>query len=110
MSAEMVTIIVAALGALDIATLLIFFVNRHDSKKNIEGRLQTLEKDTLRTQLLMLMLLKPDSKHEIMTIGQHYFSKKSAGGIEGNWYMTDMFNHWLQECGDSAPEWFDSGS
>ena len=50
----------------------------------------------------MLMLLKPDSKQEIMTIGQHYFAV-----LHGDWYMTDMFNHWLKERGDSAPEWFD---
>ncbi len=102
----MITIVVAALGALDLATLIIFFVNRHDNKKNLETKLQTLEKDGLRTQLLMLMLLKPESKQEIMTIGQRYFSKKERGGLEGNWYMTDMFNHWLQDRGDSAPEWF----
>lgn len=101
------TIIIGILGAVDFVTLLIFFINRHDQKKGLESKLQTLEKDGLRTQLLMLMLLKPESKQEIMTIGQHYFSKKSAGGLEGNWYMTSLFNHWLQERGDSAPEWFD---
>ena len=99
------TIIIGVLGAVDFVTLLIFFINRHDQKKNLEGKLKTLEKDGLRTQLLMLMLLKPDSKQEIMTIGQHYF-----GVLHGDWYMTDMFNHWLQERGDSAPEWFDKGA
>lgn len=103
MSAEMVTIIVAALGALDIATLLIFFVNRHDSKKNIEGRLQTLEKDTLRTQLLMLILMKPDEKQEIVTVAQHYF-----GQLKGDWYMTGIFNRWIEGTGLAKPEWFDA--
>ena len=101
------TIIIGILGAVDFVTLLIFFINRHDQKKGLESKLQTLEKDGLRTQLLMLMLLKPESTQEIMTIGQHYFSKKTAGGLEGNWYMTSLFNHWLQERGDSAPEWFE---
>lgn len=101
------SIVIGILGAVDFVTLLIFFINRHDQKKGLESKLQTLEKDGLRTQLLMLMLLQPDAKQEIMTIGQHYFSKKAAGGLEGNWYMTSLFNHWLQERGDSAPEWFD---
>lgn len=101
------TIIIGILGAVDFVTLLIFFINRHDQKKGLESKLQTLEKDGLRTQLLMLMLLKPESTQEIMTIGQHYFSKKDVGGLEGNWYMTSLFNHWLQENGNAKPEWFD---
>ena len=101
------SIVIGVLGAVDLVTLIIFFINRHDQRKGLEDKLMTLEKDGLRTQLLMLMLMRPDSKQEIMTIGQRYFSKKVNGGLEGNWYMTDMFNHWLQERGDSAPEWFD---
>ncbi len=95
------TIIIGVLGAVDLVTLIIFFINRHDQKKGLESKLKTLEKDGLRTQLLMLMLLKSDSKQEIMTIAQHYFAV-----LHGDWYMTDMFNHWLTEQGDSAPEWF----
>ena len=95
------SIIIGVLGAVDLVTLIIFFINRHDQKKGLEDKLKTLERDGLRTQLLMLMLLKPDSKQEIMTIAQHYFAV-----LKGNWYMTDLFNHWLQEQGDSAPEWF----
>lgn len=102
MSAEVVTIIVAVLGALDLATLIIFFVNRHDNKKNIEGKLSTLEKDVLRTQLLMLILMRPDSKQEILTIGQHYFRD-----LHGDWYMTGVFNKWISETGTMEPEWFD---
>jgi len=96
-----VSIIIGVLSAVDLATLLMFFINRHDQKKGLEDKLKTLERDGLRTQLLMLTLLKPDSKQEIMTIAQHYFAV-----LKGNWYMTDLFNHWLQEQGDSVPEWF----
>ena len=101
------TIIIGILGAVDFVTLLIFFINRHDQKKGLEDKLRTLEKGELRTQLLVLMLLQPAAKQEIMTIAQHYFSKKTAGGLEGNWYMTSLFNHWLQKQGDAKPEWFD---
>lgn len=102
MSGELITIIVAVLGALDLATLIIFFVNRHDSKKNIQGRLQTLEKDVLRTQLLMLILLRPEEKQEIVTIAQHYFAV-----LHGDWYMTGIFNKWIEANGEARPEWFD---
>jgi len=101
MSAEVVTIAVAVLGALDLATLIIFFVNRHDNKKNIEGKLNTLEKDVLRTQLLMLIVMQPEAKHEILTIGEHYFR-----ALKGNWYMSNIFNRWCIEHGQE-PEWFD---
>ena len=100
----MTAIIIAVLGALDIATLIIFFVNRHDQKKNIAKKLETLEKDVLRSQLLMLILMRPEAKKEILTVGQHYF-----GDLHGNWYMTDVFNHWIQDTGNSVPEWFDAG-
>ena len=104
MDATLVTIIVAVLGALDFATLIIFFVNRHDSKKNLMGRLATLEKDVLRTQLLMLILIKPEEKQEIVTIAQHYF-----GDLHGDWYMTGIFNRWIEENSMARPEWFDKG-
>lgn len=105
MDGTTVTLIIGVLGALDLATLIIFFVNRHDSKKNIQGRLQTLEKDTLRTQLLMLILLKPDEKQEIVTVAQHYF-----GQLKGDWYMTGIFNRWIENTGMAKPEWFDAGT
>ena len=102
MDGTTVTLIIGVLGALDLATLIIFFVNRHDSKKNIQGRLTTLEKDVLRTQLLMLILLKPDEKQEIVTVAQHYF-----GHLKGDWYMTGIFNRWIEENSMARPEWFD---
>lgn len=97
-----ITIVVAVLGALNLTQLIIFFINRYDSRKNVEGKLTTLEKDVLRTQLLLLILMRPESKAEIMTVAQQYF-----GVLHADWYMTDIFNHWLTEQGDSAPEWFD---
>ena len=89
-----VTIIVAILGGLNITQLIIFLVNRHDSKKNVEGKLVTLEKDVVRTQLLLMILMRPDAKQEILTVGEHYFGK-----LHGDWYMTSVFNQWLQDSG-----------
>lgn len=97
-----VTIIVAVLGGLNITQLVIFLVNRHDSKKNVEGKLTTLEKDVLRTQLLFLITMRSTEKQEIMTVAEHYFGK-----LHGDWYMTSVFNQWLAESGDAKPDWFD---
>lgn len=99
----MSTIIVAIIGSTALSTLVQFFVNRHDAKKNVQSRLVTLEKDTLRTQLLLLLTMKPEEQQEVLTIGQHYFEK-----LDGNWYMTSLFNKWLKANNIAEPEWFDS--
>lgn len=99
----MSTIIVAIIGSTALSTLVQFFVNRHDAKKNVQSRLVTLEKDTLRTQLLLLLTMKPEEQQEVLTIGQHYFEK-----LDGNWYMTSLFNKWLEANDIAEPEWFDN--
>ena len=95
------TILTAVLGSATLAQLIIFFVQRKDNKKKIPEKLDTLEKDTLRTQLLLLILMKPDAKAEILTLAEHYFKD-----LHGNWYMTDVFNSWCTEHGQE-PSWFD---
>ena len=95
------TIIVAVLASNGLFALLQFLITRHDQKKNVKGKLTLLEKDVLRTQLLLLVLLKPEEKQEILTIGEHYFKV-----LKGNWYMTSIFNKWLDEYKVAKPEWF----
>ena len=98
------TIIVAVLASNGLFALLQFLVTRHDQKKNVKGKLALLEKDVLRTQLLLLVLLKPEEQQEILTIGEHYFKV-----LKGNWYMTSIFNKWLTEfCDGVKPEWFNN--
>lgn len=97
------TIIIAIIGSTAISSLIQFFVNRYDAKKNIKGKLLVLEKDVLRSQLLMLILLKPSEQQEILTVGQHYFEV-----LQGDWYMTSIFNKWLTDSDVAKPEWFDS--
>lgn len=94
-------IILAILGSTAFSTLVQFFVNRHDAKKNVKGKLIVLEKDVLRTQLLLMILLKPTEVQEILTVGEHYFKD-----LCGNWYMTSIFNKWLLESKIAEPEWF----
>lgn len=96
-------ILIAVLSSTALLSLIQFFINRHDSKKNVKGKLITLEKDVLRTQLLLLILLRPAEQQEILTVGEHYFRN-----LQGNWYMTSIFNKWLTESNIAEPEWFDS--
>jgi len=95
-----ITIVIAVIGSTALSQLITFFVNRHDSKKKIPEKLDILEKDGLRTQLLLLILLRPDEEHEILTIGEKYFGK-----LHGNWVATPIFNKWCEER-DLKPEWF----
>lgn len=97
------TILLAILGSNALFVFLQFLITRHDTKKNVKGKLAVLEKDVLRTQLLLLILMKPEEKKEILTIAEHYFKD-----LQGNWYMTSIFNKWLKASFVAEPEWFDS--
>lgn len=101
------TIGLAILGSTALSSLIQFFVTRWDKKKeaklDIKGSLTKLEKDVLRSQLLLLVLLKPEEQQEILTVSEHYFKD-----LHGNWYMTSIFNKWLKESDTAEPEWFDN--
>lgn len=95
------TIVIAVLASNGFFALVQFLITRYDTKRNIKDKLIRLEKDGLRTQLLLMILMKPGEKKEILTLAQHYFVD-----LEGNWYMTDIFKTWLKEEGHEHPEWF----
>lgn len=99
------TIVLAVIGSNALFAFLQFLIGRHDTKKNIKGKLVVLEKDVLRTQLLLLILLKGEESQEILTIAEHYFAKPPRG-LGGDWYMTSIFNKWLKEKTLAEPEWF----
>ncbi len=96
-------IILAIFGSTGFFSLVQFLIQRWDNKKNVKGRLNVLERDTLRTQLLLMILLKPTEVQEILTVGEHYFKD-----LHGNWYMTSIFNKWLTESDIAEPEWFNT--
>lgn len=98
------TIIVAVISAMTsggVLAFIQFLITRNDDRQGIKNTLKKLEKDGLRTQLLLMILMKPEEKKEILTLAQHYFVE-----LEGNWYMTDIFKKWLKEKGHSNPDWF----
>ena len=101
MTAEaIIAIIVAVLGS----NLIQFFVGRRDKKKGIQEQLTKLEKDSCRTQLLVMMSDYADEKTEIMTLSEHYFKD-----LKGDWYLTDLFDKWLKEHKIRKPDWFPHG-
>ena len=98
------TIIIAVISAMTsggVLAFIQFLITRNDDRQGIKSTLKKLEKDGLRTQLLLMILMKPEEKKEILTLAQHYFVD-----LEGNWYMTDIFKKWLKEKGYSNPDWF----
>ena len=101
------TIVTAILASNGFFALLQFVITRWDTKKSLEGKLKHLERDGLRTQLLIMLLLKPKEKTEILTLAERYF-RKPPNGLGGNWYMTSMFNTWLEEYTVLKPDWFET--
>lgn len=106
MTSTTVSIVTAVLVSNGLFAFVQYLITRHDTKKNIKGRLAVLEKDVLRTQLLMLILLRDEEKQEILTIAEHYFTEPPEG-LGGNWYMTSIFNKWLASKQIGKPDWFD---
>ena len=101
MNEIILTAVISAVTSGGVLAFVQFLITRHDDKQGVKGTLKKLEKDGLRTQLLLLLLLQPDEETEILKIAEHYFVK-----LKGNWYMTSMFSKWCKTRG-LRPEWFD---
>ena len=103
MTADFVLRIIAYLiGGAGIGSFVIFLIQRRDEQKGLKVQLKRLEKDGLRTQLLLLMYnYTPQDESELMTCAEHYFKD-----LKGDWYMTPKFNRFIQEHDIAKPEWF----
>lgn len=104
-------IVLGILGGGNVILFIKFLIERHDrkqertednEKENLKSRLLILEKDGLRTQLLLLILLRPNEQTEILRLAEHYFKD-----LKGNWYMTSIFSKWLTDQNVGEPDWFD---
>ena len=91
----LITAIITALG------------NRKTKLKEIEKKLEaieknqkTAEKDTLRTQLLVMIADFPDETTDILRLAEHYFKD-----LDGNWVASALFNEWAKDHCESAPTW-----
>ena len=106
------TIVIAIIGSGALSTLIssVFtaFANRKSRLAKIESKLddieknqKTAEKDSMRSQLLMMIADYPEENTEILKLAEHYFSD-----LHGNWTATAIFNKWLERCAVAKPEWF----
>lgn len=107
------SIVIAIIGSGVLSTIVSAIItaigNRKSRLKVIENKLtkieenqKTAEKDTLRTQLLLMIADYPEEKTEILKLAQHYFKD-----LDGNWTATAIFNRWIMEhCDGANPEWF----
>lgn len=109
---ELIAIVLGSEAVTVIITAIITAISNRKSKlKTIESELQEInkklvksEKDALRTQLLLLIRDYPDQTAEIMTLGERYF-----GGLHANWYMSTLFQAWLERHKITVPTWFQIG-
>lgn len=101
MSSTIVAIIGAVLASNALFGFIQFIITRKDN--SLKKAMSRLERDVLRTQLLVMVVLKPKETQEILTLAEHYFKD-----LNGDWYMTSIFNKWLLESDIAQPEWFDN--
>lgn len=105
-------IILACIGSSGLTSLIQFLISRKDKKeenkdsvlkelKEIKTLCNTHEKDICRSQLLLLIADYPEDKTEIMKLAEHYFEDLNA-----NWYMSSIFNTWLEQNKITKPDWF----
>jgi len=104
-------IIIAIIGSGVLSTIVSAIItaisNRKSRLKEIEKKLEaieknqkTAEKDTLRTQLLVMIADFPDETTDILRLAEHYFKD-----LDGNWVASALFNEWAKEHCESAPTW-----
>lgn len=93
--------LIGILGGGGFVTLLIYLINRHDERVGIIKRLDRNERDNCRIQLLIMLNHYSEDVAEIMRLAEHYFKD-----LNGDWYMTSLFNKWLEKNNIAEPEWF----
>lgn len=69
--------------------------------KEQDKQLDKIEKDSVRSQLMMMIKDYPNREEEILEIAEHYFN-----GLDGNWYATKIFKNWMLNNNVDKPSWF----
>lgn len=100
MSENATAILLGVLGSSATCELVRYFIGRATSKKALTQRLDKLEKDGVRSQLMTLIHDYPNRVDEIMEVAHHYFVD-----LQGNWFMTGLFEKWLEENKVDKPKW-----
>ena len=100
--AELITaggVIAAAVMA--VGTWAISNINADTNKKldDISDKIDSIELNSTRNQLLTLMSNYPDNESEIMKVAEYYFRD-----LGGDWYMTELFSQWSSSHGVDASQ------
>ena len=99
------SILLGFLGSSAVLGFIEFLIRRHDDKKGILKailhRMDKIEKDSIRTQLLLLMSDYPEERHQIMMLAEYYFVT-----LKSNWYLTGIFQSYLDRNNIPVPKWF----
>lgn len=95
------TVILAIIGSGALSTIISAIITAIGNRNGIKSKVRKIEKDSVRTQLLLMMSDYPDETQEILTIAEYYFKT-----LKANWYMTTMFSKWLKKKEIEKPEWF----
>lgn len=100
-------IISLIIGGLGIGGLITFFVTRYDTKKGLEAKLYKVEKDSVRTQILLMMYnYDPTDEREFLTVCEYYFKDKAEGGLGADWYLSSLFAKHCEKWSIKVPVWF----
>lgn len=67
-------------------------LDKNDTIKQLIARMDKAEKDSVRTQLLILLSDYWYRDEEIMEVARHYFED-----LKGDWYMTKLYEEWKLE-------------
>lgn len=93
--------LIAAVGVIGAAvvgagTWCVSAVNASTNEKldNISSKIDTIELNSTRNQLLTLMSDYPDNESEILKVANYYFNE-----LNGDWYMTELFTKWCDGRG-----------
>lgn len=94
------TIVIAIISSGALSTVISAIITALGSRNGIKSKLKKIEKDSVRSQLLLLIAVYPDEIQEILTVGEYYFAT-----LKADWYMTSLFSKWLKLKKINKPNW-----
>lgn len=92
-----VGIIGAALVGLGVWTINQVNAGTNERLDAVVKKIDKIEMDSTRSQLLTLMSEYPENESEILKVADYYFND-----LNGDWYMTDIFIKWAEARGIDA--------
>lgn len=83
-------------AAVGIGTWCVTRINAETNSKidEVSNKLDSIELNSTRDQLLTLISDYPDNEDEILKVAKYYFRD-----LEGDWYMTTLFTKWAEDRG-----------